>query len=165
MLKLCNNTDILCMQETHTTDTSVKAWKPPEDFTPFWSHDTRQRAGVVTLIRNDFLKTFNPILTKDIHHIEQGRLLGINLQHPTMGNLYVVNAYLQSGGDRHKERIQAIEKLATIIPAHIKQTTILTGDFNFVEHKEDRLCLVKTEHTGHSDSNEARLFKSTLLKP
>ena len=95
MLKLCTNTDILCLQETHTTDTTVAAWKPPEDFTPFWSHDTRQRAGVLTLIRNDFLKTFNPITYKDIHHIQQGRLMGINLQHPTMGNLYVINTYLQ----------------------------------------------------------------------
>ena len=33
MLQLCSNTDILCMQETHTTDTAVEAWKHPEDFT------------------------------------------------------------------------------------------------------------------------------------
>ena len=82
-----------------------------------------------------------------------------------MGNLYVVNAYLQSGGNQYKNRINTIEKLALRIPNHIKQTTILTVDFNFVEHKEDRINLASMEHTGDSDSNEARQFKSILLNP
>ena len=165
MLQLCSNTDILCMQETHTTITAVEAWEHPEDFTPFWSHDTRQRAGVVTLIRNEFLKNFNPVLLKDIDHIVQGRLMGINLRHPTMGNLYVINAYLQSGSDRQKDRTQAISELTRKIPAHNKQTTILTGDFNFAEHTEDRYCQNKGEHTGHRDNHEAQLFKHILLTP
>ena len=165
MMKLCRNTDILCMQETHSTRTAADAWEPPEGFTAFWSHESNQKAGIVTLIKTDFRKTFNPVMEKDIDHVIEGRVMGINLHHPTMGNLYVANLYLQSGSDPDKDRQHAIRQLAKQIPHHHKQTTILTGDFNFVESKEDRLCYTSGEHTGQKDNHEAQLFKSTMLTP
>ena len=43
--------------------------------------------------------------------------------------------------------------------------SLMAGDFNFVEHKEDRWCFTTGEYTGAKDSGESDFFKLHLSNP
>ena len=58
LLKLCAQADVVCVQETHSTEDSAAAWNHLEEFLPFWSHLVHNQAGVLTLIRKTFLNQF-----------------------------------------------------------------------------------------------------------
>jgi len=102
LLHLCNNHDIIYIQETHSTEDSAAAWQHPREFTPFFSHGDAISKGVLILIRNTYLQQFNPVTHESIHEIEKGRILQIDLHHPDKGNLRLLNVYLHAG---HQEKM------------------------------------------------------------
>ena len=55
LLRLAAQSDIICLQETHSTEGNEAAWTPIEGFESFWSHKDRHQAGIVILIRQDQL--------------------------------------------------------------------------------------------------------------
>ena len=89
----------------------------------------------------------------------------INLHHPTHGNLTIINCYLHSGADQTHPRRILYQEIAQQVPPTHTHTTIMAGDFNFVEHREDRLHLRNMDYTGDKDSQETNHFKQTLTNP
>ncbi len=163
--KLCSHADIVCLQETHSTLDKAAAWTPPEHFTPFWSHGNTHQAGVAILIRNKFLQDFIPIQESAITQIMEGRAFKLSLQHPTAGNLCIINCYYHSGSDQKYNRQELTHAVTAHIPRPQTHATILTGDFNFAESHDDRLNLDTMIFTGHQDATESRRFQETITTP
>ncbi len=116
------------------------------------------------LICTTYLQGFNNITPSNVHHTHEGRALGIALSHHTLGTLHVVNAYCRSENDENGSRTLT-KTLATNIPHHDTQTTIIAGDVNFVENKDDRTNTRAMGHLGAHDSQEAYEFRSHVLLP
>ena len=68
--RLCQNHDIIFIQETHSTPGAAAAWQHTLEFRPFYSHGDAATAGVIILIRESFLRDFNPIAKDCIAKIE-----------------------------------------------------------------------------------------------
>jgi hypothetical protein len=58
---LASNRDFFCYQETHSVPGRTQAFTMPGDRVAFWSHGTRQQAGICIILKRAFLSLFNPI--------------------------------------------------------------------------------------------------------
>ena len=57
------------------------------------------------------------------------------------------------------------EKTGRKIPPHNTHTTILTGDFNFVEHQVDRINMTTMTPSGNKDTHDTVSFRSHVTQP
>ena len=100
-----------------------------------------------------------------MEEIEEGRALSITLKHHTLGALQIINVYYHSGHDQNHERSTLHGKIGRKIRPQHTHTTILTGDFNFVEHNTDRINLTTMNPSGAKDAREAHFFQQTITNP
>ena len=162
-MKLIQDHDFVCFQETHSQEGSARALTLPDDCVAIWSNGTTRQAGVGIVIKHSFLKLFNDInIGRDVEVIEPGRVFILHLQGP-LGNLDVNCSYFDAGS--HQLRLTAIRKLGRAIRPHENTLTILLGDWNHVNDKEGRWSGTSNAFETNGDLQEADLFEELILKP
>ena len=149
----CN--DFVVLTETHGTIGSQKQFEPIRGTEAFWAEGTSARGGVGIIVQNEFLAKFRR-RPPEWRRIEAGRLACLRLD-GNEGNLDLLAAYFPTGRKRHlaaevdesgdyDERQDELslrsqrEALARRIRAwlHPDRLTVVAGDFNIVQEREDR---------------------------
>ena len=81
------------------------------------------------------------------------------------GRLQLGVVYLQTGNSGGRaERMTTMRKLVASLEGWSKALTIVTGDFNFVVDKMDRVSGEQPEFTGGGDAREAAAVQALLEK-
>ena len=94
--------------------------------------------------------------------VEDGRISILRLR-GTNGCMDIVMCYLDS--ESAPARQTAMKKLAARLNPTDKVLTVMIGDFNFVEEKQDRWDKENGKWTGDKDHQEAIYFHDTIGKP
>ena len=165
-IHLASNHNFVILTETHSLEGRSRARSLPSHLTALWSHNSASVGGVGIILHRDFLKLFNPVVSKrDWLEIIPGTLAILQLRGP-LGSLDIVCAYFPTGDSSCEARRQSVSR---DIGRHIKSSrcvlSILSGDFNFVEHEQDRICIASGAWTGLKDRNEAEVFQQSVLVP
>ena len=93
--KLIEQTDILCIQETHGQPGTDLAWAPPSGIKAWWSHGSARRAGVAIWVKESFYKKFT---TWSWEEWIPGRAARLSAQGPE-GRLDIVVVYFTGNKD------------------------------------------------------------------
>ena len=165
-IHLASNHSFIILTETHSLEGRSKALSIPGHLAPLWSHNSASTGGVGIILHRDFLKLFNPVdPQRNWLEIIPGTLAVLQLRGP-LGALDIFCGYFPTGSSSCEARRRQVSRE---IGRHIKHRdhvlSILTGDFNFVESKHDRICIASGEWTGHKDQREAETFKESVLDP
>ena len=170
----CN--DFVVLTETHGTIGSQKQFEPIRGTEAFWAEGTSARGGVGIIVQNEFLAKFRR-RPPEWRRIEAGRLACLRLD-GNEGNLDLLAAYFPTGRKRHlaaevdesgdyDERQDELslrsqrEALARRIRAwlHPDRLTVVAGDFNFVQEREDRWSKAEADFSGDRDLAEAQHWR------
>lgn len=163
--QLAQSHDFTIITETHGTTGKATAFRLPHETTAFWTHKHNASAGLLCMVSNSFLQRFEH--PPDWHIYEPGHLAKLHLS-GTKGDLHIWCIYLPSGAGRAggmNARSPLIRTMAINTPSPQHGLTIMAGDWNFVTHHHDRLCLNSNNYTGERDSAEATQCNTTLLQP
>ena len=151
--------DFGIITETHSTPGKIIGAKQPTGYKCFWSHGSSTQAGVGLVVSHQFLTNFNPVESADWAELEQGRLARLSLKGP-QGSLDIFAVYMQSGSDpsNRNARKHSIQILGNNIQPQDSVLSIVCGDFNFVEHNQDRWAKGDGHWTGNRDRVETETF-------
>jgi exonuclease III len=147
--KLLGGCDFLGVNETHGTEGRVLAATLPSSCRCFWSHaSSRRSAGIGLLVQNSFLPNFNPIQEGDWEELETGRVGRLKLRGAQAAlELYIV--YLAAGNPAaDAARRRSIDMIARRMAPSPEVLSLIFGDFNFVEHHNDRWCTTSSTWSG-----------------
>jgi exonuclease III len=139
LLKVIHKHDFNIIQEAHSLEGRADALELPSGFTALWSDYSSSTAGVGIILNNKFLERFDAI-TKEDNWIEivPGYVAILKLKGPE-GSLDIVCCYFPTGD---KSDVDRRKDVAHTISQHIapqsEVCTVMSGDFNFVEHYTDR---------------------------
>ena len=164
---LITSHDFGMIYETHGTAGKAEAYTVPTGCTAFWSHLTAGRAGVGILVRDDFLTRFAPIKADDWEEFEAGRLARLQLRGPD-GNLDLWAVYLTTGEGTNKDyqaRKHTRKLLHGNMTSHTTTLSIVTGDWNYVVHHNDRWGCSGQNWTGDKDHKEAEEANEDTFHP
>lgn len=162
IIRICGwwSRDFIGLQETHSTAGRAAAFSTEfmNKYTSFWSHLSKRQGGVGIIVKNTFLVNFSgtPIWLE----IVPGRIAMLTLSGPS-GSLNLVVCYLDATSS--SSRGASVDALAPSMQPGAESLNIVFGDFNFVEHDEDRISKYSGEFTGANNKQEARHFDSVLL--
>ena len=146
------------MQETHSTLERAQAVESEfRNHSLFWSHCSLQKGGIAVGISHEFLLRFTRVAWKEI---EQGRVGKIELR-GSQGSLDLYCVYLDD--QSAIARRQSFDRINQSICPSGEVLTLIFGDFNFVEHANDRTCKSTGQPTGTRDSVDAQLFRENVL--
>ena len=157
--------DFLGLVETHSNLGKVLGARAQPGYQSFWSHGSNHQAGVGLMIKDAFLRRFNPIGPTDWVEIEQGRAAKLSMRGPS-GALDIFIVYMASGSDT---AVRASRRATTtMISRHMASPeqvlTIMMGDFNFVVDRRDRWSKNSGSWSGEADRGEADFFRTTLIQ-
>jgi exonuclease III len=164
--RLAESHDFVGLQETHSTDGSVRAFRAPAGVRCFWSHASVRQAGVALWVKETFLAKFNPVTNESWVEIEQGRA-GVLRLRGAEGALDIFVLYHHTGSSALAKA--ARDSTRTNISAAVRPQpevlSILMGDFNYVAHKRDRFSKVDANWSDNEDATEERRFCRILRDP
>lgn len=165
-IKLANKNCFSVFTEAHSLQGRADALRLPAHLTAFWSNGTARTAGVGIILRRDFLHLFNPINPdSDWVEIEPGRVAVLRLS-GSNGALDIFCVYLATGeGDLAPVRVASIIKMGDHIRPRSKVLTVITGDFYFVEQKQDRWSIDAGVWSGDKDSLETEAWHKHVALP
>ena len=177
--RLLERTDFVVLTETHGTTGSQEQFEPIQGTEAFWAEGTSARGGVGIIVKTEFLAQFRrkpPVWQR----IEAGRLACLRLE-GDKGNLDVLAAYFPTGRKRrlaaevdgsavyddHQDELSLRsqrEALTRRIRAwlHPGRLTVVAGDFNFLQEREDRWRKEDADFSGHRDLAEAQHWRPAL---
>ena len=149
--------DILILTETHGNTGKSRARRVPLGFKAFWGNGLEGEAGVGAWVKEEFLtKVMGEDGGYDLVNVDPGRAAVLRIW-GTEGRLQVGMVYLQTGNSGGRaERTATLRKLFAELAKGGKTLTILTGDFNFVMDKMDRVNGTPPKFTGGGDEGEAK---------
>ena len=156
--------DFAAVIDTHSNVGKVKAVRTPKGLRAFWSHGTNFQAGVGLLIKDEFLSKFNPVRPEDWKEIEPGRSAMLQLRGP-LGCIDIVCMYWSTREGSKARRIISRNKVALRISRKDQVMTVLTGDFNYVPDRVDRICGNTGSFTGGGDQDDEEHFHEILGIP
>ena len=164
--KLINKHDFAIIQETHSLEGRTDLLELRGEHTAFWSDCTAAAAGVGIILKSDFLKRFNKIdPIKDWVQIKKGYVAVLKLRGPE-GNLDIFCCYYPTGDKvKSSDRQKVSHSISANIASKDEVLTILSGDFNFVEHNTDRWNLQGGGWTGLKDGGETKFFQKNVCQP
>ena len=114
------------------------------------------------MIKNKFLEQLYPIKDDDWEEIVEGRIARLALK-GQLGALDIFVVYLTSGSAGKAERLECIQKVDKAIKDKNSVLSIITGDFNFVEHTNDRFCASLATETGRKQTRWPKLGSSNMV--
>ena len=94
--KLVETSDFLGVAETHGTDGKLITAIKRQGVTPLWSHGSSRIGGIGLLLKDSFLKHFNPMQKTDWTELAPGRLGRLRLDGP-LGRLDLYVVYMHTG--------------------------------------------------------------------
>ena len=154
--------DFAGFAETHSTTGHTEAASLPNNTKFFWSHGpTRWQAGVGLGIKHTFLQHFNPTTNASWQEIVPGRAAKLSLRGPS-GAVDMYVCYLPTGSQNEDQKLHTINSIRESLAPNNTVLSILMGDWNFVMHDEDRLCMRTMQFTGNTDRPLARNFQALL---
>ncbi len=89
--RICQHSDIVCIQETGTTKACAAAWNPPRGSFPY-GLTAPKLPPVQTFRCSTHIKDFDDITPASVHQIQEGRALSIKSHRPMLGTLQIINA-------------------------------------------------------------------------
>ena len=111
--------DIVCLQETHSTDKVELKWKREWGENSIWNHGLSNSRGVAILFSEIFYYNISDI-TRDIPGLKISCKINVSGQH----SLYLVNVYLSNSGQERKNFI------CNSINIDRQKLICVAGDFN-----------------------------------
>jgi len=154
------------LSETHCLSGRADALRLPPYLTALWSDCSASQAGIGILLHHDFLKLFNKIdRAKDWEELEPGRVAVLHLN-GDQGALDIFCVYLATGEESAAaSRQSSIQLIGRHVKPKERVLTILAGDWNFVEEKQDRWTTATCEWSGGRDSQETKVFLDHIRNP
>ena len=132
---LRSKADIICLQETHTTNETAKLFTNEWGGKCFWSHGSASRKGVAILVRKNL--NINIINTT---HDSEGRAVGISFEHDNE-TFAIISIYAPN--EDNPDFFISIFKMFE----ELEGKKIIVGDFNLVIDDEiDRTVGSKETH-------------------
>ena len=151
--------------ETHGVDGMTDAIQIPCDWRAYWSHGSRNKAGIGLMLHRKFLHNFNPICDeRDWAHIVPGRVGLLSLR-GVNGALDIIVSYFATGQQGATERASAIQTLARRIRPREEVLTIMLGDWNFAACEKDRLNKATGQWSGLQDKSSSELWLKEIQTP
>ena len=152
-LHLLGRSDVMVLQETHSTRANTARLILPHSHRFWWSHGTQQTAGIAIGVATTLLNKFGqPTMGRpgEWTDIVAGRAAMLRLEGP-QGAFDLIVVYLHTGKAR-KDR----DRIRRAIYPHLRKPaealTVIVGDWNFVTMKTDRMGL---EDAGWTDAQDA----------
>lgn len=178
--KLIATHDIVFVSETHGTLGASRAMQElldREQCTAFWTHGTRSRGGIGTIIKLSFLQQFHPTLPDDWTVLSTGRAAVLRLR-GAHGNLDLAPLYLPTGITQRISdeadappisHTQQRQEIFLGLSQHLRPAnttlTLLGGDFNYVAHPGDRWLKSNATYSPLADHHDESNFQATLATP
>ena len=156
--QLASRHDFGTFSETHGLLGRADAlWLPP-DIHPFWSHGTSHQGGVGLWIKNTFLSKFQNWVWVEL---EAGRVAVLRLSGDA-GEFDIFCVYLDTNSSVNRHN--SIRMIGNATRPKEQVLSIIVGDFNTVEHNEDRWNLNAGSYSGtnNDNANDAAVFKEVL---
>jgi exonuclease III len=163
--KVLSSSDVTIITETHstsnnTTDITMRLEKM--GFICHWSHgESSQQSGILIAISIEFASEFISCVPLMYHApLVQfsGHVFSIDLFPPNSEHLRIVGIYISTGTTRaiSNKRLEQIKFIGRLCesPGHV----IPIGDFNFVEHRDDRKCYASATHLTSDSTNTLDSF-------
>ena len=163
---LLGRSDILALQETHSTPANTARLLLPHTHAFWWSHDTQHTGGVAVGVSKSFLARFGqgvPGQGAEWVEIAPGRVAILRLEGPR-GRLDMVVLYLHTGNAR-KDRDSLRHQLLPHLRPPNEVLTLIIGDWNFVTTQTDRMGFAEAKWTDGTDGDEHKDWRKELLDP
>ena len=149
VMRLLRGRDFVLLSEAHVTEGDKAAWRPSPGFTAMWSTGTSARAGVGIILRDSFLRQFDPDPVWD--EPVPGRAAVLRLRGP-LGALDIWTVYFATGtrGLVHAttdeeanmqvkmQRQLMRERINAKMSPKCQVLSVIGGDFNWVVEGADR---------------------------
>ena len=164
--RLIGGSDIIALQETHSTPANTARLILPDSHLFWWSHDTQQTAGIAVGVATTLLKKFcQPTSGRpgDWIEIVAGRAAMLRMEGP-QGALDLIVIYLHTGSAR-RERDGIRRAIYPHLRTPAEALTVIIGDWNFVTSRTERLGLVDSNWTEAQDGEEYQAWRGGLLDP
>lgn len=156
---MCASLDFFGIQETHSSPERVAALQTEfPNHVLFWSHCSQMKGGLALGISVAFLEKFSHCSWKEI---EQGRVGKLELR-GRGGSLDLFCLYLDD--QSAMARAASFSKIRDNMSPQPSALSVIFGDLNFVEHKQDRFCKTTGQFSGCRDSANAKSFKDIVLQ-
>ena len=133
--------DIVVLQETHGNKGKCRGLRTAKGLMPFWSNGPGGEAGVGAWVKEEFLRKFDSGGGghRWIPDVVPGRAAILRCW-SSEGKLQIGMVYLHTGHSGGRaERLDTLQRLVAELEAWGRALTIITGDFNFVVDKMDRI--------------------------
>lgn len=163
---LIKKRDFVGLAETHnTTGKDTTAFKRP-GVSAFWAHGTNSTAGIGLLVRDSFLRNFNPTVEGAWSIICPGRIGRLRLE-GAQGCLDIYVLYLTTGNSSsdREDRAGQARLFSQHLASQDARLSLVMGDFNFVSSREDRVNTTNGQRTGSGDLTGKDWFEETSWRP
>ena len=163
LMGVASSHDFVMVQETHSTDGALHAWRQPAGYEYFYSHGSNTVAGIGILVDKQFLQQFTVPVSRCLEEVIPGRA-GILRLSGAKGRVDLVVVYAPTG-DAATARAELREQLSrAIVPAH-HALTVIAGDWNYTSTEEDRYYVSPFTWTGGRQATEEVHFQQVLGQP
>lgn len=152
---------ILVMTETHGNEGKRRGRRIPEGFRAFWSNGGEGKAGISAWVMEEFMKKVEGSCGgRAWVEVCSSTMFGSGRQAPS---LQVGVVYLQTGSSGgRKETVTTMRKVVAELEGWGNALTIVTGDFNYVVDKMDRVSGGPPEYSGGAEAREAEDMNALL---